>query len=228
MRKIFDIHMHFPRNWEKPDSDPKPLVENLYERAKAAGITKANLLCGGRWGISHEDSIKHAHRHPDLFIPTAMIDPETTTPERLVELRDLGYRGLKMIGVLRDYDCPDYFPMYEKAQELGWPILLHMGVIGGGIDYRDHAPATRSGGSGGFPALGTDRRRRAQHLGDADAAVPPRHDRQQLPAAASSSARTSAAPATTTKRRPSRAGVTTCTSTSAAARRSSATPSSGG
>ena len=83
MRKIFDIHMHFPRNWEKPDADPKPLVENLYKRAKEAGITKANLLCGGRFGISHEESIKHAHRHPDLFIPTAMIDPETTTPARL-------------------------------------------------------------------------------------------------------------------------------------------------
>lgn len=89
----------------------------------------------GRFGISHEDSIKHAHRHPDLFIPTAMIDPETTTPERLGELRDMGYRGLKMIGVLRDYDTPDYFPIYEKAQEFGWPILFHLGVIGGGIDY---------------------------------------------------------------------------------------------
>ena len=85
MRKIFDIHMHFPRNWEKPDSDPKPLVENLYEKAVAAGVTKANFLCGGRFGITHEASIKHAHRHPDLFIPTAMIDPETTTPERLGE-----------------------------------------------------------------------------------------------------------------------------------------------
>jgi len=136
VRKIFDIHMHFPRNWEQPDADPKPLVENLYQRALEAGITKANFLCGGRFGISHEASIKHALRHPDLFIPTAMIDPETTTPERLGELRDLGYRGLKMIGVLRDYDCPDYFPIYEKAQEFGWPVLLHMGVIGGGIDYR--------------------------------------------------------------------------------------------
>ncbi len=135
VRKIFDIHMHFPRNWEKPDSDPKPLVENLYQKAVAAGVTKANFLCGGRFGISHEQSIKHAQRHPDLFIPTAMIDPETTTVERMGELRDMGYRGLKMIGVRRDYDCEDYFPIYEAAQKFGWPILLHMGVIGGGIDY---------------------------------------------------------------------------------------------
>jgi len=134
-RKIFDIHMHFPRNWEKPDSDPAPLVENLYEKAVAAGISKANLLCGGRFGITHEESIKFALKHPDLFIPTAMIDPETVTPARLRELRSMGYRGLKMIGVRRDYDCEDYFPVYETAQKFGWPILLHMGVIGGGIDY---------------------------------------------------------------------------------------------
>ncbi len=136
MRKIFDIHMHFPRNWDQPDADPKPLVENLYKRSKEAGVTRANLLCGGRFGIAHETSIKHALRHPDLFIPSAMIDPETTTPERLGALRDMGYRGLKMIGVRRDYDCEDYFPIYETAQKFGWPILLHMGVIGGGIDYR--------------------------------------------------------------------------------------------
>jgi predicted TIM-barrel fold metal-dependent hydrolase len=134
-RKIFDIHMHFPRNWEKPDADPAPLVENLYEKAVAAGITRANLLCGGRFGISHEGSIAFAQKHDDLFIPTAMIDPETTKPERLRELRSMGYRGLKMIGVRRDYDCEDYFPVYETAEKFGWPILLHMGVIGGGIDY---------------------------------------------------------------------------------------------
>jgi hypothetical protein len=65
VRKIFDIHMHFPRNWEKPNASPAPLVENLYEKAIAAGITKANLLCGGRFGISHEESIKLAHKHAE-------------------------------------------------------------------------------------------------------------------------------------------------------------------
>jgi hypothetical protein len=134
-RKIFDIHMHFPRNWEKPDAPVAPLIENLYERSIAAGLTKANLLCGGRFGITHEESIKFAQKHDDLWIPTAMIDPETTTPARMKELKSMGYRGLKMIGVRRDYDCEDYFPVYEQAEKFGWPILFHCGVIGGGIDY---------------------------------------------------------------------------------------------
>jgi len=79
-----------------------------------------------------------------------MIDPETTTPRRLIELQDMGYRGLKMIGVLRDYDCPDYFPMYEQAQKLDFPILLHMGVIGGGIDYRITHPRRNAEAAEGF------------------------------------------------------------------------------
>jgi uncharacterized protein len=151
VRKIFDIHMHFPRDWENPDADPAPLVDNLYEKAVAAGITRANLLCGGRFGPPHEVCLEQARRHEDLFIPTAMIDPETTTPERVGELRDMGFVGLKMIGVRRDYDCEDYFPVYEKAQELDMPILMHLGVIGGGIDYsithprRDEQAATMYG-----------------------------------------------------------------------------------
>ncbi len=134
-RKIFDIHMHFPRNWDKPDADPAPLVENLYRHAKEAGITRANLLCGGRFGRPYEESIAFAQKHDDLFIPTAMIDPEVMTREQLRELKSMGYRGLKMIGVRRDYDCEDYFPVYETAEKYGWPILFHCGVIGGGVDY---------------------------------------------------------------------------------------------
>lgn len=152
-RKIFDIHMHFPRNWEKPDAPAAPLVENLYERAIAAGITKANLLCGGRFGLSYEDSITFAQKHDDLWIPTAMIDPETMTPQRLRELRSMGYRGLKMIGVRRDYDCEDYFPIYETAAKFGWPILLHMGVIGGGIDYSITHPRRDANAAGMYQRM---------------------------------------------------------------------------
>jgi predicted TIM-barrel fold metal-dependent hydrolase len=47
----------------------------------------------------------------------------------------MGYRGLKLIGVARPYDEPDYMSAYARAELLGMPILFHMGVIGGGIDY---------------------------------------------------------------------------------------------
>ena len=57
-------------------------------------------------------------RHPDLFIPTAMIDPETTTPARLAELRDMGYRGLKMIGVAPRLRLPGLLPDVREGAEV--------------------------------------------------------------------------------------------------------------
>lgn len=133
--KIFDIHIHFPRDFENPDADPAPMLDRLYEVAKEAGITKGCLLAGGRFGPSYERGMELASRYFDLFIPVAVIDPEETDYEGVHRLHGMGYRGLKLIGVARPYDTPDYMPSYQAAQELGMPILFHMGVIGGGLDY---------------------------------------------------------------------------------------------
>ena len=133
--KIFDVHIHFPRNWEKPDDDPAPVVERLAEVATAAGVTKGCVLTGGRFGPGYERGIEILQGYPDLFVPVAVIDPEVTGREEVEELHAMGYRGLKLIGVARPYDEPDYLPAYAAAERLGMPILFHMGVIGGGIDY---------------------------------------------------------------------------------------------
>ena len=134
-QRIFDIHVHFPRNWEKPDEDPAPLLDRLAQVASAAGVTKACLLTGGRFGPGYERGMELAQRYTELFIPVAVIDPEEIDADAVQRLHDMGYQGLKLIGVHRDYDEPDYMPTYGKAQDLGLPILYHLGVIGGGLDY---------------------------------------------------------------------------------------------
>ncbi len=133
--KIFDVHIHFPRDWEKPDADPAPLIERLAEVATAAGITKACVLTGGRFGPSYERGLEILQQYPDLFVPVAMIDPEVIGRDEVEELHAMGYRGLKLIGVARRYDEADYLPTYAAAERLGMPVLYHLGVIGGGIDY---------------------------------------------------------------------------------------------
>jgi predicted TIM-barrel fold metal-dependent hydrolase len=147
--KIFDVHIHFPRNWENPDEDPEPLVDRLAEVAAKAGVTKGCVLTGGRFGPTYERGIEILQKYPEIFIPVALIDPEETDGEGVQRLYNMGYRGLKLIGVARDYDCPDYFSAYAKAEELDMPVLFHLGVIGGPIDYsithprRDAAAAQR-------------------------------------------------------------------------------------
>lgn len=133
---IWDVHCHFPRNWENPDDqDHAKAIDERADALRAAGVVKASLLCGGRFGLSYEESLVYARRHEDLFVPSAVVDPEESNGREIKRLRELGYRGLKMIGVRRAYDDYKYFPIYQAAEELDMPILMHMGVIGGGVDY---------------------------------------------------------------------------------------------
>ena len=134
--KIWDVHCHFPRNWEDPaNSDPAKEIDIRADALRAAGVVKASLLSGGRMGLSYEDSLVYARRHEDLFVPSAVVDPEEVTGREVRRLHGIGYRGLKMIGVRRAYDDYKYFGVYQTAEELDMPILMHMGVIGGGVDY---------------------------------------------------------------------------------------------
>jgi len=133
--KIWDVHCHFPSNWQNPDEEPGTRLPALAEAFARAGVVRASLLSGGRFGVSHEQGLELLRPYAPLMVPVAVVDPETTPPARIRELHMLGYRGLKMIGVKRNYDEPDYFPMYAAAEELRMPLLLHMGVIGGGVDY---------------------------------------------------------------------------------------------
>jgi len=133
--RIFDTHIHFPGNWQNPDEDPAPRVEHLFNRLRETGIVKAALLSGGRWGLTHEQALNYLKPYLDVAIPVAVVDPDVTSRARVWKLYELGYRGLKLIGVNREYDAREYFPMYAAAQELDMPIVMHLGVIGGPIDY---------------------------------------------------------------------------------------------
>ncbi|MGI8554052.1 MAG: amidohydrolase family protein [Dehalococcoidia bacterium] len=147
--RIFDTHVHFPMNWQNLTENPGERLDHLVERLRETGIVKAALLSGGRWGISHDQCMRELERYPDLLVPVAVVDPDKTNRLRVWELYQMGYRGLKLIGVDRDYDTRDYFPMYAAAEALQMPIVLHLGVIGGGVDYsrthprRDPAAAQR-------------------------------------------------------------------------------------
>ena len=96
--RIWDIHVHFPRNFQNPDADPQAAVDHLAERLRETHVVKASLLCGGRFGLTYERSLEMAMKHEDLFVPHAVVDPEETTYERIHELKRVGYRGLKIIG----------------------------------------------------------------------------------------------------------------------------------
>jgi len=146
MPKIFDVHAHYRGGFggrpgvppsERPQESPQERMDYHALKLREAGVAKACILARGGLGISYEDAIKTMEPHLDLVVPVAHLDPEPSsmTPERLSELHSMGYRGIKINNTARDYDDPAYFPVYERAEELGMPILFHMGVTGGGLDY---------------------------------------------------------------------------------------------
>ena len=66
---IWDVHCHFPRNWQNPDDfDNEKEIDARADALREAGIVKASLLSGGRYGLSYEQSLTYAKRHADLFV----------------------------------------------------------------------------------------------------------------------------------------------------------------
>ena len=139
---IWDVHCHFPRNFDQADADPVIALDARAEALRAAGVTRASLLCAGgpmRQGtmptMTHDEAIVLSRRHDDLFVPVATVNVDETNGHDIRRLHELGYRGLKIIGSKHDYDFHGYFRLYEAAEVARMPILFHMGVIGGGVDY---------------------------------------------------------------------------------------------
>ena len=55
---IFDVHCHFPRNWQDPDSqDNAKAIDERADALRAAGVVKASLLAGVRFGLSYEERL---------------------------------------------------------------------------------------------------------------------------------------------------------------------------
>lgn len=73
---------------------------------------------------------------PDRIIPFCWIEP--TLPDAVQELEhaivDLGFKGVKMIPNHWYPTDEAVFPVYEKVQELGVPILFHSGILFGHRD----------------------------------------------------------------------------------------------
>ena len=133
--RIFDVHVHYPwRGARAEQFPPDRQAEMLAYTCGRLNIRKVCLL-----GRPDEESwaatLAAYERFPDLVVPMAQVRLDEEGPDDLSALRERGFRGLKITTPSRDYDDPAYYPIYERAEELGMPILFHTGIRGGPIDY---------------------------------------------------------------------------------------------
>lgn len=134
--RVFDTHVHFP--WGE-ELDPRKATDDLVARCRRLNIVKVALL-GSRW-TDYNDRVAGAiQRFPELFIGMYGVELERDTPETIRAAHERGFRGLKIIHALLDYDDQEYWPLYAEAERLGMVCLFHTGVVGGGVDFRDTDP----------------------------------------------------------------------------------------
>ena len=76
--------------------------------------------------------------HPEQLIGFATVDPwkgETAIEELERAVHDLGLRGLKLHPIHQAFFPNDeqFYPLYEKCQALGIPLLMHSGFAAAGV-----------------------------------------------------------------------------------------------
>jgi len=120
---IIDIHEHF--GWEED------YLDRLLSAMDEAGIDMACLSpLPPHFECPDEDAVMQAcEAHPDKLIPFGYLRLGSDGPDWVQDLHDRGFRGLKTHVPPANYDDKRFYPAYEKAEELGLPILFHTGII---------------------------------------------------------------------------------------------------
>jgi predicted TIM-barrel fold metal-dependent hydrolase len=78
---------HYPlaKGFKKEDMKPTSFTpEELFKHTKPAGVDRINLIQMSYYGFDNQYMIDMMALHPDVFVGTAVIDPHTDAPEKLM------------------------------------------------------------------------------------------------------------------------------------------------
>jgi predicted TIM-barrel fold metal-dependent hydrolase len=126
-----DFHYHY--------ADQEGFVEGLLKEMDESAVD-ITLLMGGPeeayWEYkncrfaSNEKVLKAVKDHPDRLIGNVYLDPREPNSEDILErYMDEGFKCVKMfppVGFMPDDER--YFPLYEKIEQRGVPLLFHAGL----------------------------------------------------------------------------------------------------
>ncbi len=118
-----------------------PADLSLSQRAEAEADLRRRMI--GRLQRRNEWTCAVARDHPQL-IPFIGLDPSMSAEEIVAEIdrrRDEGAHGIKLHPPNQRFVPTDrrLWPVYERAQELGLPIIFHSGAYALGTGHTDHA-----------------------------------------------------------------------------------------
>jgi len=117
---IIDCHHHLG---SEPDYAAK-----LVDECARLGIGKVCTIAP--WGEEGNDRLAALlPKYGDVILGFAIVRWSEDTPDDIARYHDQGFTGLKFIIPPAPYDDELWFPLYEKAQELGMPCLFHLGIV---------------------------------------------------------------------------------------------------
>jgi predicted TIM-barrel fold metal-dependent hydrolase len=142
-----------------PETDVPPQdvqAQRWLAEVQKYGLEQVVFVSGG----TNDEMAQVVAENPDRFTGFAYHDP--FAPGAAEELRravvDLGLRGYKLLApALRGpIDDPALDPVWRVAEELGIPVLVHFGPLGGGGGITKHVninPLTLHDVAKGFPTV---------------------------------------------------------------------------
>lgn len=125
-----DFHYHY--------ADVEGYVEELLRDMDNAEVDKTLLTGGPKGGFwefkncsfaSNERILEAVKKYPERLIGNVYIDPrEPDALETFERYMEAGFRAVKMFPAAGFYpDDESIFPLYEKIEEYGVPVLFHAG-----------------------------------------------------------------------------------------------------
>lgn len=133
-KKLINVHTHLG---VKDDIDAAVTHWVACGCAKVCVMVTADDLAlppalpNGNRGITNAELVPWMRKYGDVLLGFGLIRlGETPDPADQVDrLKEMGFTGLKFIRPYYAYDDERYFPLYERAQALGMPILFHTGFL---------------------------------------------------------------------------------------------------
>ena len=112
-------------------------VETLIEEMNNANVDVSVLVADAY--TSSETIAEAVNKYPDRLIGFASVDPlkgKEAATQLETAITSLGLKGLKLLPYIQHFYPNDkkVYPVYEKAQELGIPLLIHSGASGRTFD----------------------------------------------------------------------------------------------
>ena len=125
-RDIIDAHHHY--------NAERKFVDNLLREMDSAGVQMTCLISSGpSYGEQEASDWSRIFRDfNDRIFGLGLFNPGRCDHDIVDRYYSKGFKGLKAIEPKRPYDEDDYMRYYERAEDLGMPILFHTGVVARG------------------------------------------------------------------------------------------------